>query len=69
MSAAAQAGVPLALLDVRAADSAHVYRHKLVLNRPDGHVAWRGNDLPADPAELIDLISGRKAACLGQSGS
>ena len=43
MSAAAQAGVPVALLDVRAADVINVYRHKLVLNRPDGHVAWRGD--------------------------
>jgi 2-polyprenyl-6-methoxyphenol hydroxylase-like FAD-dependent oxidoreductase len=64
MSAAAKAGVPLALLDVRAADSARVYRHKLVLNRPDGHVAWRGDAVPTDSAELIDLISGRKAASI-----
>ena len=33
-----------------------------VLVRPDGHVAWRGDAVPSDPAELIDLISGRKAA-------
>lgn len=59
MSAAAQAGVPIALLEVRAADVSGVYRHKLVLNRPDGHVAWRGDALPAHPAELIALISAR----------
>jgi len=64
MSAAAQAGVPVALLDVRAADVSGVYRHKLVLNRPDGHVAWRGDALPANPAELIALISGRKAGSM-----
>jgi len=61
LAAAAQAGVPLALLDVKPAPAAHVYGHKLVLNRPDGHVAWRGDVLPADPAELIAIISGRKA--------
>jgi hypothetical protein len=61
MSAAAQAGVPVALLDVRAAEVSEVYRHKLVLNRPDGHVAWRGDALPDNPAELIALISARKA--------
>jgi 2-polyprenyl-6-methoxyphenol hydroxylase-like FAD-dependent oxidoreductase len=61
MAAAAQAGVPVALLDVRPAEVCDVYRNKLVLNRPDGHVAWRGNSLPANPAELIALISARKA--------
>jgi hypothetical protein len=57
MSAAAQAGVPVALLDVTSANAPDVYRHKLVLNRPDGHVAWRGDALPPNPAELIALIS------------
>jgi 2-polyprenyl-6-methoxyphenol hydroxylase-like FAD-dependent oxidoreductase len=60
LSAAAQWGVPIALLDVKPADTADVYRHKLVLSRPDGHVAWRGNAVPANPAELIELISGRR---------
>jgi hypothetical protein len=72
MSAAAKAGVPLALLDVKPAATAHVYRHKLVLNRPDGHVGWRGDAVPTDPAELIELISGRKAAsqaALSQRGA
>jgi hypothetical protein len=60
MSAAERAGVPIGLLDVSAAGAAGVYRHKLVLNRPDGHVAWRGNAAPVNPAELIELISGRR---------
>jgi 2-polyprenyl-6-methoxyphenol hydroxylase-like FAD-dependent oxidoreductase len=60
MSAAARAGVPVELLDVRPADVSDVYRHKLVLNRPDGHVAWRGDALPANPAELIAQISARR---------
>ena len=30
----------------------------LVLSRPDQHVAWRGNDLPADPLALIDRVRG-----------
>ncbi len=57
MFAAAQAGVPIALLDVNCAHGAEVYRHKLVLNRPDGHVAWRGDTAPANPVALIDRIS------------
>jgi hypothetical protein len=55
--AAAQArGVPLALLDV--ATTEPVYAEKLVLSRPDQHVAWRGNALPADPLALVDRIRG-----------
>jgi len=61
MSAAALHGVPIALLDVRLTKTTDIYRHKLVLNRPDGHVAWRGDAVPAHPAELIALISGRGA--------
>jgi hypothetical protein len=30
----------------------------LVLVRPDGHVAWRGNKLPSDIAEFTDRIRG-----------
>jgi len=26
--------------------------------RPDGHVAWRGNDAPDDPLAVIDRIRG-----------
>jgi hypothetical protein len=29
-----------------------------VLVRPDGHVAWRGDDAPADPLAVIDLVRG-----------
>jgi 2-polyprenyl-6-methoxyphenol hydroxylase-like FAD-dependent oxidoreductase len=56
--AAAAAGVPLALLDVPAALAPPVYRHRLLLSRPDQHVAWRGDALPADPLALIDRIRG-----------
>jgi hypothetical protein len=30
----------------------------LVLVRPDGHVAWRGDILPDDPQALIDRVRG-----------
>jgi len=29
-----------------------------VLVRPDGHVAWRGHEPPADAAGLIDRVRG-----------
>ncbi len=51
-------GLALAVLDVDAADAAQLYRHKLVLSRPDQHVAWRGNAEPDDPVGLIDLVRG-----------
>ena len=27
-----------------------LYERRLVLVRPDGHMAWRSNELPADPS-------------------
>ena len=42
LSAAAHAGVPLTLLDIDADELPEAYRHRLVLSRPDQHVAWRG---------------------------
>ena len=41
VSAAAQRGLPLAVLDVRSDEASQHYRDKLVLVRPDQHVAWR----------------------------
>lgn len=51
-------GVPLSVLDVESAEAAAVYREKLVLARPDQHVAWRGNAAPADSLSLVDRIRG-----------
>jgi len=34
------------------------FNDALVLSRPDQHVAWRGNSLPADPLALIDRVRG-----------
>jgi hypothetical protein len=55
-AAAAKRGVPLKLVDIRAADA--VYDRKLVLSRPDGHVAWRGDSAPPDALDVIDRIRG-----------
>jgi hypothetical protein len=56
--AAARRGVPLSVLDVQSREAAGLYREALVLSRPDQHVAWRGNAVPADPLALIDRIRG-----------
>jgi 2-polyprenyl-6-methoxyphenol hydroxylase-like FAD-dependent oxidoreductase len=58
LGAAAQAGVPLALLDIDADVVPDAYRHRLVLSRPDQHVAWRGNEPPENARALVDLIRG-----------
>jgi len=56
--AARQRGVPLKVLDIERPASATFYGGGLVLSRPDQHVAWRGDALPADPLGLIDRIRG-----------
>jgi len=58
MRAATEAGLPLELLDIEAGEVPWVYRHRLVLSRPDQHVAWRGDEPPADPKRLIDRVRG-----------
>jgi 2-polyprenyl-6-methoxyphenol hydroxylase-like FAD-dependent oxidoreductase len=56
--AARKRGVPLKVLDIERPASAIFYGGGLVLSRPDQHVAWRGDALPADPLGLIDRIRG-----------
>jgi 2-polyprenyl-6-methoxyphenol hydroxylase-like FAD-dependent oxidoreductase len=56
--AAEKRGVPLVVLDMESDQAPALYGHKLVLSRPDQHVAWRGDDVPADALGLIDLVRG-----------
>ena len=65
VGAAAQRAVPLSVLDIEAADARTLYAHKLVLVRPDQHVAWRGDETPANPMDLIDLVRGAGASRAG----
>ena len=51
-------GVPLAVLDVSGEERQEEFWKGLVLVRPDQHVAWRGDQEPENPAELIDLVRG-----------
>jgi hypothetical protein len=57
-AAAARRGVPMTVLDVNADDAAALYPRKLLLSRPDRHVAWRGDQPPDDPLALIDRVRG-----------
>jgi len=35
-----------------------IYERKFVLVRPDGHVAWRGDAMPENAAEILDKARG-----------
>jgi hypothetical protein len=53
--------VPLKVLDIERQNTAVFDGGGLVLSRPDQHVAWRGDSLPADPLALIDRVRGAAA--------
>jgi 2-polyprenyl-6-methoxyphenol hydroxylase-like FAD-dependent oxidoreductase len=57
-AAARDRGMPLKVLDIEPPAAATFYGSKLVLSRPDQHVAWRGDTLPSDPLGLIDRVRG-----------
>jgi 2-polyprenyl-6-methoxyphenol hydroxylase-like FAD-dependent oxidoreductase len=66
--AAAQAGVPLEVIALDVAQVSELYQRRLVLVRPDGHVAWRADEEPADARALIELVRGaRDCGSLRQS--
>ncbi len=56
--AARHQNVPLTAVPIGDPAIARLYERKLVLVRPDGHVAWRADTAPADPTALIDQIRG-----------
>lgn len=53
--AATGRNLPLAVLDIWNPDP-RLFRQKIVLVRADRHIAWRGDELPEDPARLIDRL-------------
>jgi len=57
-AAARHRGMPLKLIDIERPAAAIFYGSRLVLSRPDQHVAWRGDALPPDPLALIDRVRG-----------
>lgn len=57
-AAAAIRGVPLQTSHWNHAAARTVCGAALVLVRPDGHVAWRGDALPADALALTDTVRG-----------
>ncbi|OIK00787.1 FAD-binding monooxygenase [Streptomyces sp. MUSC 14] len=63
-------GVPLTVHAGAGGAAAALYERSFVLVRPDGHVAWRGDRLPDDPAAFVDTVRGDRAeAVLAGQGS
>ena len=50
--------LPLAVNDVADPALARLYERRLVLVRPDGHVAWRADREPDDAGGLLDRVRG-----------
>jgi 2-polyprenyl-6-methoxyphenol hydroxylase-like FAD-dependent oxidoreductase len=68
VGAAKRRGVPLEVVPLNQPTIAALYQRKLVLVRPDGHVAWRGDALPVDALDLIDRVRGAASPTQGRSG-
>ena len=60
--AAAERGAPIAAIALDEPEILDLYERRLVLVRPDGHIAWRGDAPPADPVALIARVCGGAAA-------
>jgi hypothetical protein len=50
--------VPIAVATINDPAIAQAYERKLVLVRPDGHVAWRADTMHQDPLSLADRVRG-----------
>lgn len=58
IAAAGALGVPLSLVHVDEPDLLDLYGARYALIRPDQHVAWRGDELPRDPKQLLWTVTG-----------
>jgi 2-polyprenyl-6-methoxyphenol hydroxylase-like FAD-dependent oxidoreductase len=58
--AAAASGVPFTDVPIDQPEIADLYERPLVLVRPDGHVAWRGDD-DGDALAIVDRVRGATA--------
>ncbi|MFI1865266.1 aromatic-ring hydroxylase C-terminal domain-containing protein [Streptomyces jumonjinensis] len=53
--------MPLTVRNGGGGEIAKLYERSYVLVRPDGRVAWRGDDPPRDPAAFADTVRGDRA--------
>jgi hypothetical protein len=57
-AAAQRSGVPLEVVDIASKEATALYERKLVLVRPDGHSAWRGDVVPVNLDQIFDVVRG-----------
>jgi hypothetical protein len=57
-AAAGEVGMPLSVLEIEHPELPGLYEARLVLIRPDQHVAWRGDVVPYDARAIIETVRG-----------
>ncbi|MDB5729348.1 MAG: 2-polyprenyl-6-methoxyphenol hydroxylase, partial [Noviherbaspirillum sp.] len=60
--AARRMGMPFETVRIDQPEIRALYEKRYVLVRPDGHVAWRGDALPQDPAAIVGKVTGHTSA-------
>jgi hypothetical protein len=60
-AAATARRVPFKTVAMTEPEVAQLYERRLVLVRPDGHVAWRADQVPANAISVIDKVRGAAA--------
>lgn len=50
--------LPLEVITLEQPEILELYERRLVLVRPDGHVAWRSDEVPVHPKALLDQVRG-----------
>ena len=58
LEAAEDRGMPLKILDIPKEKAPEVYSTKLLLSRPDQHIAWCGDALWQEPKVLVERVCG-----------
>jgi len=56
---AKQRKMPLQVVTLGEPEVLQRYGRRFILVRPDGHVAWRGDEIPAHVEALVDRVRGR----------
>ena len=51
--------MPMTCIELTEPSVLAAYERRLVLVRPDGHVAWRADEAPADAGALFDVVRGQ----------
>ena len=60
-AAAAARRMPLEVVTLSEPDVLDLYQNRLILVRPDGHVAWRADAMPSVPDAVLATARGARA--------